>query len=204
MIDIQSYYGKSHQGPHLNLNEDDIYINLENRIFNVLDGLGGSNIGDQAVDLVKGKIDDFFSKVSADPDATMPYFYNPKYLLETNVLVNSIFLAHSALCDLNEKRAMSDRGAVAGLFTILSENILSIISIGNCCAYLYRNGQVSLLSAPDCVVPVGSYQQNIEHRTFPLQAMGLYDDLSPKIWEHNVHKDDIILLLTDGIYGHLG
>jgi len=204
MIEIQSYFAKTHQGPYLNLNEDDILVDLENRLFAVFDGFGGSSIGDQAVDLCKNKVEGFFSKVSADPDATMPYFYSPKYLLETNALINSTFLAHEAILAENSKREMNERGGVSSLLAMISENILSLVAVGNCAAFLYRNGRVSILSSPDCVSPIGSIEQNITNRTFPLVALGLYEDLNPKAWEVNLQAGDKVILLSDGVFSRLG
>ncbi|OIQ15705.1 MAG: hypothetical protein BM556_17265 [Bacteriovorax sp. MedPE-SWde] len=204
MIDIQSYFAKTHQGPYLNLNEDDILVDLENRIFAVFDGFGGSGIGDQAVDLTKKKVEGFFAKVSSDPDSTMPYYYSHKYLLETNALINATHLAHESLINDNKNREMNERGGVASLVAMLSENILSIVSVGNCAAFLYRNGRVSLISSPDCISPIGSIEQNLTNRTFPLSGLGLYDDLSPKVWEVNLSAGDKVILLTDGIYSRLG
>jgi serine/threonine protein phosphatase PrpC len=204
MIEIQSYFAKTHQGPFLNLNEDDILVDLENRIFAVFDGFGGSSIGDQAVDLCRKKIEGFFSKVSADPDATMPYFFSHKYLLETNALINSTHLAHEALIEENKKREMNERGGVSSVVGMISENILSLVSVGNCAAFLYRNGKVSLINSPDCISPIGSIEQNLANRTFPLSALGLYDDLSLKVWEVNLSDGDKVILLSDGIYSRLG
>ncbi|EQC51251.1 PP2C family serine/threonine-protein phosphatase [Bacteriovorax sp. DB6_IX] len=204
MIDIQSYFAKTHQGPYLNLNEDDILVDLNNRLFALFDGFGGSSIGDQAVDLCKKKVEGFFSKVSADPDATMPYFYSPKYLLETNALINSTFLAHEALLKENSSREMNERGGVSQILAMISENILSLVSVGNCAAFLYRNGRVSLISSPDCISPIGSIEQNITYRTFPLSALGLYEDLDPKVWEVNLQQGDKVVLLSDGIFSRLG
>jgi serine/threonine protein phosphatase PrpC len=203
MIDLQSFYAKTYQGPFLNLNEDDVFVDLENKIFAVFDGFGGTNIGDKAVDLVKDNLKNFFNHVSSDPDATMPYFYDAKYLIETNVLMNSVYLAHERLLKDNQPREMAERGGVSGLVGILSENILCTVSVGNCAAFLYRNGSVSLLASPDCSVPVGAYGQDSYLRTFPLSAMGLYDELSPKIWEHNIHPGDVLVFTTDGAYANI-
>lgn len=204
MIDIKSYYGKTHQGPYLNLNEDDIQINLEYKIFTVLDGFGGSSVGDKAIDLVKDKLESFFSKVSNDPDATMPYFYSPRYLIETNALVNSLFLAHNSLLDDNKTHEMNERGGVSILSGMISESILSLVSVGNCAGFLYRNNQISVISTPDCIAPVGRIEQNLLHKTFPLVALGLHEELTPKIWEINLLPGDKIVFLTDGVFSRLG
>ena len=61
-MELSSYYGKTDQGPYLNINEDDILIDLEARLFGVFDGLGGGSIGNEAVSLVKNKMYSFFNQ----------------------------------------------------------------------------------------------------------------------------------------------
>lgn len=204
MIEIKSYYAKTHQGPYLNINEDDVQVDLEYKIFNIFDGFGGSSIGDKAVDLVKEKIESFFSRVSNDPDATMPYFYSPRYLLETNALINAIHLAHNSLLEENSSKQMNERAGVSVLSAMMSESILSLVSIGNCCAYLMRNNQLSLISPPDCISPIEKTEHNINLKTFPLVALGLHDEIMPKVWEINIQEGDRIVFLSDGVFSRLG
>lgn len=203
MIEINSYYAKTHQGPYLNINEDDILVDLENRIFMVMDGFGGGTVGTEGVKIFKDKVSSFFTKVSSDPDATMPHFYNPNYLLETNAIVNAIELGHRKLIDINKTRSMSERAGLSCLCAILSENIASIVSVGNCLSLLYRMGKVSLISAPDIIVPVGFLENNLNNKTFPLTSVGMYQNLMPKIWEVGLRRDDKLILLTDGVYSKL-
>ncbi|EQC46803.1 PP2C family serine/threonine-protein phosphatase [Bacteriovorax sp. Seq25_V] len=203
MIEIESYYAKTFQGPYLNINEDDIIVDLESRLFGVFDGFGGGTVGDTAVAMAREKVGAFFTKVSVDPDSTMPYFFSPNYLLETNCLINALEIAHATLINTNKDRPMNERAGVSCLVGIVSENILSLASTGNCAGFLYRGNKVSVISPPDTITPIGSIENNMTNRTFPLSGLGLFERLMPKVWEISVRKGDKICLLTDGVYSRL-
>ncbi|MFG1500193.1 hypothetical protein ABMA70_08275 [Halobacteriovorax sp. XZX-3] len=203
MREIQSFFARTHQGPYLNLNEDNTFINLKQKIFGIFDGFGGSGISDRNLESAKQSIDLYFSKLSGDPNATMPYFYSPQYVLETNALVNAMFIAHKNLLNINKSKPLNDKGGVSAALTMLSENILSIVSCGNCLVLMYRDGDLSLINTPDCVKQISISDNSHQKSTFPLVALGLYEDLSPKIWELNVEPNDRIIVLSDGVYGSL-
>lgn len=203
MIEIESYYAKTDQGPYLNINEDDIYVDLINKTFLVIDGFGGGTVGEEAVSLFKDKITRFFTKVSADPDSTMPHFYNPNYLLETNALINAFHIGHEAIIKMNKDKAMNERAGLSCVGLIVSENMASIVSVGNCASFLYRSGKVSVISTPDISIPIGNLENNILHKTFPVSSIGMFQYLNPKVWEISLRKEDKICLLSDGIYSQL-
>ncbi|MFT6604380.1 MAG: serine/threonine protein phosphatase PrpC, partial [Bacteriovoracaceae bacterium] len=67
---LKSYSAHTHQGPHLQINEDDVEIDLINQLYIIFDGFGGSAIGDKAVQEIKQTIKNFYTKIGGDPDAT--------------------------------------------------------------------------------------------------------------------------------------
>lgn len=80
MSEIKSYAMKTHQGPFLNLNEDLVEVDLVNNLFMVIDGFGGSNIGDKAASMVRDSLKRSFTKIASDPDSTLPFYFSHKYL----------------------------------------------------------------------------------------------------------------------------
>lgn len=203
MIEIESYYAKTDQGPYLNINEDDIHVDLINRAFFIIDGFGGGTAGEMAVSIFKDKVVSFFNKVSGDPDSTMPHFFNSNYLLETNALINAFHIGHEAVLKLNENKDMNERGGLSCIGLILSEKMASIVSVGNCASFLYRASKVSVISAPDTLNPIGNLENNLNFKTFPTSTIGMYQYLNPKIWEISLKKEDKICLMSDGVYSQL-
>src|SRR5690554_2697171 len=94
---LKSYTAKTHQGPYLHINEDEVDVDLRNKIYMLIDGFGGSGIGDRVAKEVKETIKRFYTRVGGDPDSTLPFFFSHKYLIEGNALINSMHYAHSLI-----------------------------------------------------------------------------------------------------------
>ena len=103
-MNLKTFSAESSPGPFLQVNEDAYDFDLINEVFLLLDGFGGSGVGDVCVTNLKQNIKSFYTKFCADPDATMPFFYSPKYLLEGNAIVNSLLHAHDQLYKDNLKK----------------------------------------------------------------------------------------------------
>lgn len=101
---LKSFSAHSDQGPYLQINEDSYDFDLDNNLYMILDGFGGVGVGDIAISSLKENIKKFYTQVSEDPDATLPFFFSPKYLLEGNALINSILYSHNLLVKENMKK----------------------------------------------------------------------------------------------------
>lgn len=200
---IKSYSAKTNQGPCLEINEDDIHVDIQNKLFIAFDGFGGAGIGDKVVNDLKSKIADFYTKIGGDPDSTMPFFYDPKNLIETNAFINSMLMAHEDLLKKNEALQMHQRGGSSMMAAIMCENILSVVSVGNLVCCLVRDNKVQLMTTPDCMNPpwIDSYQPHFY--TAPLNAFGLFSNLNYETKEVRVRDGDTIILMSDGVYSRL-
>ncbi len=203
MLDLKAYALSSHQGPYLEINEDACDFDLENGLFLLLDGFGGAGIGDQLVGQLKEYIKTFYVKIAADIDATMPFFYSSRYLLEANALINAMMYAHKLVLKDNSAKKMSERAGASGIFAALSENLVTVISVGNTAGYIMRNGFLERLFIPDNYKFLGSDDHDLHLRTMPLSAFGLFDQLNYTVKEVKPTKDDMIVLISDGVYSRL-
>lgn len=203
MLDLKSFYSVSNQGPYLQLNEDLVDNDLVNGLFLIFDGFGGANIGDRAVNQLKEDIKKFYLNIGGDPDSTLPHYYSPRYLIETNAIINAFFYAHNRLKDENAKKAMSERGGSSVLAASICENLLSLVGIGTCRSVLFRGGQVREVFTPDNMELVSGDFFEKQYHTMPNSALGLYDDFSFQVKELRVFSDDIVVMMTDGAYSRL-
>lgn len=203
MIELKSYGMQSHQGPHLNLNEDLVDADLVNNLFMLIDGFGGSNIGDRAAMMVRDHLKRSYTKISVDPDATLPFFYSHKYLIEGNALINAFHTAHQNVNKDNEQKSLDNRGGASVIAAAVAENILTMVSTGNCVAYLYRKGHLSLEVLPDSLASLSrdSYQSFLH--SVPMSGIGLFEDLHYNVRELRVCAGDVVIMLTDGAYSRV-
>lgn len=202
-MELKSYAAKSHQGPYLQVNEDAIEVDLLQKIYMVFDGFGGSNVGDKAVDFLKDNIKKFYGKIGGDPDATLPFFYSPKYLLEGNALLNSMHYAHSLLKKENSSKPMHERGGASALVITEADNLVTVASTGNLSAWSYRRGKLSPLVLPDSMENLARDSHEKTYYTTPLSAFGLFDDLHVKVVEFRPIEGDKLIVMTDGAYARL-
>ncbi len=203
MLRLKSFSARTDQGPYLQINEDDIEIDLVNNLFMLFDGFGGNNAGDVAVKFLKEKLKVFYSKVGGDPDATLPFFYSPRYLIEGNALINSMRYAHSLLCSKNQQLAMNERGGSSAIVAAMADNILTVASTGNCKGHLCRHGRLQPLNTPDTLIPLTSYDHTKHFYTSPISGFGLFDHLDLDVREFRLRAGDMVVLISDGVYSRV-
>lgn len=203
MISLKGYASKTHQGPYVKINEDDVDVDLINNLFLIFDGFGGSGIGDRTVGIIKESIKNIFIRIGGDPDSTFPFFYSPKYLIEGNALINAMNYAHSVILKENTDKEMSMRGGASGIGAALAENIMTFVSTGNCVVYLYRKGILEPIILPDSLSSLSRDNYESYFQTSPMSGFGLFEDFHVQIRELRVHEGDQVVMLTDGAYSRI-
>lgn len=200
---LKSYTAKTDQGPYLQINEDDVDVDLRNKLYQIFDGFGGSGVGDKAVQEIKSTVKKFYTRLGGDPDSTLPFYYSPKYLLEGNALINSMHYAHSLIKKENQKKEMNQRAGASGVCISQAANVLTFASTGNISGFIYRKGHLDKLVSPDSLMGLARDDYNPYFYSSPMSGFGLFDDLHLHIQEFRVSEDDLIILLTDGVYSRI-
>ncbi len=203
MYALKKYLAKTDQGPFLNVNEDDIDIDLINNLALIFDGFGGAGLGDKCVNEIKLTIKNYFTKNGRDPDATFPFFYSPKYLLEGNAIINAMKYAHTKIFKQNSELPMDKRAGSSAICAHLEGPILTFASTGNCISLLYRNGILETINYPDSLEMMSVDEFNKHAFTSPMSGFGLFEELHINIREVKLNADDLIIMLTDGIYSRI-
>ena len=204
MMHLKEYVALTNPGPFLQINEDTVDVDLANKLFLLLDGFGGSGIGDRSVDRLKQDIKSFYSGSGSDPDATMPFDFSHKYLVEGNILVNSVCYAHERLKQDNGQREMSERAGAGGVLGAMGENIITLLGTGNVLAFLYRNSRLRLVCPPDNLEGLAGTFARRHFCTSPASGFGIFDKLHFNIAELRVTEGDLLLIFSDGIYSRIG
>lgn len=145
----------------------------------------------------------FFKNFVADRNSTMPFFYSPKYLLEGNALINAALNAHEYLYNSNIKKSLSERAGASGIAAIQYGNIVSILSTGNCRAYILRNGGLNPLFIEDSFQFLSRDRYDSTMRNIPLSGFGLFADFHYQFKEVRIKEGDSLLFVSDGVYGRL-
>jgi PPM family protein phosphatase len=197
---LKSYAAQTHQGPSLQVNEDAYDFDFENDLYMVVDGLGGSGTGDVAVERIKAELKNFYTKISDDPNATMPLFYDPKNLLEGNALINALLSTHQNIFRLNLERPLNQRAGANLVLAARADGLMVLIGVGSCCAYHYRQGVLSKVIIEDTLKYHSQNQFDTKFRNTPMNVLGMYPDLSYQMREVRLVEGDKLLLMTDGVH----
>ena len=203
MTSVKSYALKTDQGPFLQLNEDDAHVDFTNNVFMIFDGFGGSGQGDEAVRLAKETLGDFYNSFSDDHDKTLPFFFNPRYLLEGNALINAFRLAHQKILDLNLSREDSLYGGSSAIAMVQKDHLMFCVSTGNCMGIKISRGKAEEVISPDCFRHFKRDKEELPFFTAPKSALGLFNDLDFKTHEVKIYEGDQLLLLTDGVFSRV-
>ena len=202
-MELKTISAETHSGPYLELNEDGYDFDLENQLYMILDGFGGSGIGDMVVNQIKENIKHFYTNIVFDQDSTLPFFYSPKYLLEGNCLINAMVFGHNHLVKDNMQKDVAKRGGSSGIFAAKAESILTLASVGNCNAFLYRRGVLTKIFMEDSFRLLSNDNYDSHLKTMPLSGLGLFPDLYYQVKEVRLFEGDMITLMTDGVYARL-
>jgi serine/threonine protein phosphatase PrpC len=200
---LKAYAAQTHQGPYLQVNEDAYDFDFDNELFLIMDGFGGSGIGDRAVDNLKHEIKNFYTQISDDPNATMPLYYNPRNLLEGNALLNSMISAHQNLLKNNLEKPINQRAGASAIVAVKADSLLVLVGVGNCCAYHFRRGKLSKIIVEDTFQYLSKDQFELKFSTTPLNAIGMYPELGYQLREVRLSEGDKVILLTDGVYSQI-
>lgn len=202
-MELINFSSESHQGPFLNVNEDGYDFDLDNELFMIFDAYGGHGVGDRCVEDLKLNIKKFYQNFVSDRDATLPFYYSPKYLLEGNALINAALFTHYELYKENLKKSVSMRAGSSGIIMSKSESIMTLLSTGNCRAYLLRLGKLIPIFTDDSMQFLKSDIADGHFKNIPMGGFGLFPDLHYQVREVRLCAGDKLFLLTDGVYGRL-
>ena len=196
---LKNYAAVTHQGPFLEINEDGYDFDLDHQFFLVLDGFGGSGIGDKSVLKLKEELKGFLGRLASDPEATMPLYWNARWLLEGNALVNSFLFAHQNLYKENNEKPLNQRAGASMSCAIKADDILILGQVGNCYTYLIRRGQVESLFVPDNHIWLAPDLAASQSLRVPASAFGFFPELTWSLREVRIQEGDQFAMFTDGV-----
>ena len=199
---LKNFSFNTDQGPYLQVNEDAIEIDIKRHLFILVDGIGGSHIGDKAASTIKTTIKTAYTTFTNDPNSTLPFFYAQRYSLEGNALINALYQTHVAMKKENEEKKTLDKmGGGSVVVVCQNEHIATLVGTGNCAAYLYRRGRLKTLIEPDIL---NALSESLGHSaTAPLSGLGLFEDANFTIREYKILEEDTLILMSDGAYGRI-
>jgi serine/threonine protein phosphatase PrpC len=204
MIDLKSYGALSQSGESRESNEDKTFADPSKGWFGLFDGCGGGGIGDDRSAMAVKEVESFLEGRDLDEEATMPYGYQPGFLIETNAILNAFTLAHQKIRKKNQAFKMEERGAVSALLGTQTGSIFCIGSVGHCKAVRLRKGVAEQMIASDGLDCFQGVSEGAGHHRLALQALGFEFEPQIHLREFRIQKGDSLWFIGSGLAPFLG
>lgn len=207
--EMVEYAGRSDVGMVRHLNEDNYVILPEFGFFLVADGMGGQAAGEVASEIAVRRIGEFISMSDLAAGATWPVEYNRQLSHGHNRMVAAFNLANAAIvAEARQNEARKGMGTTA-VAALLEKDLLQIAHVGDSRAYLFRAGELEILTRDHTWVNMqleNGFISEDEARTHPYRniitrALGASERVEVEHVEARLHGGDIVLLCTDGLSG---
>jgi len=178
-------------------NEDCLFLDDDQRLYVVADGMGGHQAGEVASKLVVETIQNYMSRFREEKgrEAT------PKVWL-----LSSIHLANQAVFQASHnKNSCQGMGSTVSA-VYFTDNTLIAANVGDSPIYLVRDKSIKLVSvihnllAEEIAIdPEGAKYLSSMLKHILTRAMGIEKTVKPDICEIRYFKDDILVISSDGL-----
>jgi protein phosphatase len=193
--------GKERKG-----NEDSLFLDDDQRLYVVADGMGGHQAGEVASKLVVETIRDYMKRFKDEGEAEELDDSDKTLSREANRLLSSINLANNVVHNVSHtKNTYSGMGSTVSAAYFTDETLISA-NVGDSPIYLIHNGNIELLSTihnlfseqaaldPDMAMQLGP-----EFKHMLTRAMGIEESVKADICEIQYFKGDVLVISSDGL-----
>lgn len=192
-------------------NEDSYYVDPENGLVLVLDGMGGHRAGEVASRVATETISQFFKEHMVDKGATSDQLpsYDRAFSHRTNVLRQAVFEANRVVLEesLGSYELVGMGSTMAGI--AVDGHTISVVNVGDSRLYLIRDGYIEQLSVDHTLAeeqverglmtPQEAQESELKH--ILSSVIGVEPELQIHVDELAVLPGDLFLLCTDGLTG---
>ena len=175
-------------------NEDCLFLDDDQRLYVVADGMGGHQAGEVASKLVVETIQNYMSRFRQEEGR------------EADRLLSSIHLANQAVfqASRNKNSCQGMGSTVSAVY--FTDNTLIAANVGDSPIYLVRDKSIKLLSVihnllaeQTAIDPEGAKYLSSMFKHILTRAIGIEKTVKPDICEIQCFKDDILVISSDGL-----
>ena len=187
-------------------NEDSLFINEDQNLYVVADGMGGHLAGEVASKLVVETIRDYMQRFEEDDNAEELEDADESLSKEANRLLSGIQLANRGVYHIaSNKEKYKGMGSTLSA-AYFADDALIIANVGDSPIYLIHNGSIEQLSVTHNVIseqmvidPEAAQKIGAEYRNLLTRAMGIEETVLPDISEIPYFRGDKLVISSDGL-----
>jgi protein phosphatase len=188
-------------------NEDSLFLNPEQKLFVVADGMGGHAAGEVASKVAVEAINEFVCLTGGDEEITWPFGLDETISYDGNRLKTAIRHANRKVLEATRERAEYEGMATTVAAVLVDGDTANIGHVGDSRIYLHSGGDFTLLTNDHSWVNeqiqsgVISADQARSHplRNVVTRALGGRPDLAVDMQTRKMKAGDVLLLCSDGL-----
>jgi serine/threonine protein phosphatase PrpC len=202
-----SYQAVSDVGRKRKGNEDSLFVNAEQSLFVVADGMGGHAAGEVASRLAVDAINEFICLTGDDEEITWPFGLDETISYDGNRLKTAIRYANRKVLEATKEKSEYEGMATTVAAVLVDGEVANLGHVGDSRIYLLRAAQISQLTTDhswvneQIVTGVISADQARSHplRNVVTRALGGKIDQQVDMQVHKIEPGDVLLLCSDGL-----
>ena len=188
-------------------NEDSLFVNPEQNLFVVADGMGGHAAGEVASRVAVESINEFVCMTSGDEEITWPFGLDESMSYDGNRLKTSVRYANNKVLASTKESVEYEGMATTVVGVLVDGATANLAHVGDSRIYLFRGGQLTQLTSDHSWVNEqlqGGMLTAEQARSHPLRndvprALGGTPDLDVEMQVHEALPGDLLLLCSDGL-----
>jgi PPM family protein phosphatase len=194
--------GKKRKG-----NEDALYVNPEQKLFVVADGMGGHAAGEIASKVAVDAINEFVCLTGGDEEITWPFGLDENISYDGNRLKTAIRHANRKVLEATKEKTEYEGMATTVAAVLVDGDVANIGHVGDSRIYLLTADEFTQLTSDHSWVNeqiqsgVISPDQARSHplRNVVTRALGGRTDLAVDMQTRKMNEGDLLLLCSDGL-----
>jgi PPM family protein phosphatase len=202
-----SYQALTDVGRKRKGNEDSHFVNPEQNLFVVADGMGGHAAGEVASRIAVESINEFICLTGGDEEITWPFGLDENISYDGNRLKTAIRFANKRVIEATREKTEYEGMATTVAAILVDDTVANLGHVGDSRVYLFRGGGVRQLTSDHSWVNeqllsgVISADQARSHplRNVVTRALGGKADLQVEMQVHKIEAGDVLMLCSDGL-----
>jgi protein phosphatase len=202
-----SYQALTDVGRKRKGNEDSHFVNPEENLFVVADGMGGHAAGEVASRIAVESINEFICLTGGDEEITWPFGLDENISYDGNRLKTAIRFANKRVIEATREKTEYEGMATTVAAVLVDDTVANLGHVGDSRVYLFRGGVVRQLTSDHSWVNeqllsgVISADQARGHplRNVVTRALGGKADLQVEMQVHKIEAGDVLMLCSDGL-----
>ena len=188
-------------------NEDSVFVNPENKLFVVADGMGGHAAGEVASSIAVDSINEFVCATGGDEEITWPFGLDESISYDGNRLKTAVRFANRKVLEITKEKTEYEGMATTVAAVLVDGATANLAHVGDSRIYLVRAATLSQLTSDHSWVNeqiqsgIISAEQARSHplRNVVTRALGGRTDLQVDMQSREMEPGDILLLCSDGL-----